>query len=183
MEEVECGSQTSRLGLSSGRRVGDLGTRLRTYCEPWSWIRSTHPTQLAQFQSMKQSLEAEEKAEKLAELQAKWERWECAASLQATFQAQMRAKKKSTEEQRKGEQVGACCSWTCHRVPLHFLVCSTCWCFVQERRLHDLEEEGEIERAATEEYLQQLETQAHNNRESIIHREAMVGDSFRLHSC
>ena len=84
-------------------------------------MRSTHPTQLTQFQSMKQSLEAEEKAEKLAELQAKWERWECAASLQATFQTQMRAKKKSREDQRKGEQVGACCSWTCHRVPLQLL--------------------------------------------------------------
>lgn len=70
------------------------------------------PHQLTQFQSMKQSLAAEEKAEKLAELQAKWERWECAASLQATFKAQMRAKKKSRESLKKEEQVGACCSWT-----------------------------------------------------------------------
>ena len=37
MEEVESGSQTSRLGLSwggGGGGGGDLGTRLCTYCEP-----------------------------------------------------------------------------------------------------------------------------------------------------
>ena len=49
--------------------------------------------------------------------------------------------------------------------------------------MHDLEEEGEMERAATEEYLQQLETRAHNNRESISRREAMVRDSSWLPSC
>ena len=47
--------------------------------------------------------------------------------------------------------------------------------------MRDLEEEEEIERAATEEYLHQLETRAHDNRQSISHRGAMVGDSSRLH--
>ena len=70
-----------------------------------------------------------------------------------------------------------------HAVAGHVIEClSILLCFVQERRLRDLEEEEEIERGATEEYLQQLETRAHNNRQSIGHRGAMVRDSPWLHS-
>jgi len=76
---------------------------------------------------VRQSLAAEEDAEKLANLQAKWEQWQRAADLQATSQAQWRAERKLREHRRKEEQVRKLESCICNSVIATNYIFTSCF--------------------------------------------------------